>query len=400
MEKVTIVGGGVGGLALGVALAEVGIETEVHESGDERRQRTAGAFLNLAPNGMRALDALGLAGRVTALGSPSSGIELINAAGRVISWVDATQERDQFGFQNMMIRRADLHGVLLDVAQDRGVTLHWRRQLSGIAGTDKQITLRFTDGTSAPAATVIGADGVRSKVRRHVLCGADPGPSYLGLVDVAGFCRHAPAEIVQGPQRMVFGQRAFFAYYATPVGEIWWFANIPHRHPPTPAELDRYTSGGWRDLLLDGFAADPPVVTQILRGSDAPVGAWPITDLPTLTTWHTDRFCLLGDAAHASSPSAGQGASLALEDALVLATLISEHGAGRQAFATFEQQRRARARVAVRTARRNTSSKAAGPVAARIRDLIMPTLIHLGAKQTASFMRWEPPALTAADPRA
>ena len=399
MEKVAIVGGGVGGLGLAVALAQLGIEAHVYESSSEVRQRSSGAFLNLAPNGMRALDAIGLAAAVAASGSPSAGTELLNASGRVISWIDAGHERERLGFQNTMIRRADLHRILLDAAHERGVTVHWQRRVAGLAETGPQVTLRFDDGTSARVDAVVGADGLRSAVRQHVLAGADPGPSYLGLVDVAGFCGQAPAGIVQGPQRMVFGRHGFFGYYATPRGEVWWFANIPHRQPPAAAELDRYTGGGWRDRLLDVFAGDPPVVTEILRASDDPVGAWPITDLPTLRTWHTGRVCLLGDAAHASSPSAGQGASLALEDALVLAALISEHAAGQRAFASFERQRRDRTRLAVRAARRNTSSKAAGPVAARIRDRIMPTLIRFGAKQTATFLQWEPPTLVAQRPR-
>jgi len=394
-EEVAIVGGGVGGLALAVSLAQSGIGSEVYDGSDEARHRTAGAFLNLAPNGMRALDAIGLADAVAASGSSSTGIEFLSSNGRTIARLDAEHERQEFGFQNTMIRRADLHGILLDAAQENGVAIGWQRRLTGIAETDAQVTMQFDDGTSKPARTVIGADGVRSAVRRHVLGADAPDPNYLGLIDVAGFSRSIPSGVVRGPQRMVFGRHGFFAYYATPAGETWWFANIPHRRSPTPADLGRYTGDGWRPRLLDLFDDDVPIITAVVAGSDDPVGAWPITDLPTLSTWHTPRACLIGDAAHASSSSAGQGASLAIEDAVVLAALIAEHGAGQRAFASLEHQRKERAGLAVRTARRNTSSKAAGPIAARIRDLILPRLLRSGAEQAASFMHWEPPTRVA-----
>ncbi len=390
-QEVTIIGGGIGGLALAVSLAQSGIESEVYEGSDEARQRTTGAFLNLAPNGMRALDYIGVAEAVETAGSPSSGIEFLSSDGRSISRLDASHERQEFGFSNTMIRRADLHGILLDAASAHAVTIEWQRRVSTITETDTRVTMQFDDRTTQSAETVIGADGVRSAVRQHVLGEKAPDPNYLGLIDVAGFCRSVPAGIVQGPQRMVFGRHGFFAYYATPTGEIWWFANIPHRGPPTPTDVGRYTGDSWRKVLLDLFADDVPIIGEILAGSDDPVGAWPITDLATLPTWHTPRVCLIGDAAHASSPSAGQGASLAIEDAVVLAALIAKHGPGQQAFASLEQQRQERTRLAVRTARRNTSSKAAGPITARIRDLILPRLLRSGAKQTASFMHWEPP---------
>lgn len=117
--------------------------------------------------------------------------------------------------------------------------------------------------------------------------------------------------------------------------------DLPHREPPSQAELESYRDNRWRRRLLEVFVHDGGVVGAILAASDDPVGAWPIADLPTLRTWHTRNVCLLGDAAHASSPSAGQGASLALEDAVVLAALIRDHGATQRAFAAFEQQRRA-----------------------------------------------------------
>jgi 2-polyprenyl-6-methoxyphenol hydroxylase-like FAD-dependent oxidoreductase len=116
---------------------------------------------------------------------------------------------------------------------------------------------------------------------------------------------------------------------------------------------------------------------------------YPINDLPPLATWHTQRVVLLGDAAHAVAPHAGQGASMALEDAVVLAACLEDSTKPSAAFKRFEFLRKDRTRTVMEVARRNGARKlASGPISIFLRDLLLPFVLPLGARQArriASF---------------
>ena len=387
-----VAGAGIGGLALGIALSRVGIESEIHESWPEPTPG-AGAFLNLSPNGLKALQAIGVANSAADAGFPSTGIEFYNHRGRQIGQLDSSEEAAKYGATNIMIRRADLHRILLEKAQSAGVTITWGHRLEAVEETHDQVQAGFVDGDLAKGSVLIGADGVHSRARSHVV-GDDIHPTYLGLVDVAGFSPAAPWGIAAGPQRMVFDRHSFFCYYIAPSGETWWFCNLPHASQPERDELQATTAEQWRSRLLGLHADDPPEIVQILKASAAPVGAWPLTDLATIPTWHTSRVCLVGDAAHATSPSAGQGASLALEDAVVLAYQMATNGEDTQAFAAFESQRRPRVESLIQMARRNSNTKSPGPIAGLFRDLLLPVFLRVGANAIGKqAYTYEPPTL-------
>jgi 2-polyprenyl-6-methoxyphenol hydroxylase-like FAD-dependent oxidoreductase len=387
-----IAGAGIGGLALGRALSRVGIEAEVHESWPEATPG-AGAFLNLSPNGMKALRAIGAADSVANTGTPSTGIEFYNYRGRQIGKLDSSEEATKYGATNIMIRRADLHQILLETAQSAGVTITWGHRLEAVEETPDRVQVAFAGGDVATGSVLIGADGVHSQTRSHV-AGDAIQPKYLGLVDVAGFSPVPPPGITPGPQRMVFGRHAFFSYYIAPSGETWWFCNLPQASQPGRDDLRATAAEQWRSRLLDLHADDPSQIAQILKDSAPPVGAWPLTDLASIPKWHTKRVCLVGDAAHATSPSAGQGASLALEDAVVLAHQMAAHGDKRQAFAAFETQRRPRVESLIQLARRNSNTKTPGPIAGLFRDLLLPVFLRIGANAIGKqAYTYQPPTL-------
>lgn len=387
-----IAGAGIGGLALGIALSRVGIEAEVHESWYEATPG-AGAFLNLAPNGMKALRAIGVADPVADVGTPSTGIEFYNHRGRQIGQLDSSEEATKYGATNMMVRRADLHRILLEHAESAGVSITWGHRLEAIAETPLDVTAVFADGDSATGSVLIGADGVHSQTRSHVI-GDDIHPQYVGLVDVAGFSPVPPQGSIPGPQRMFFGRHAFFTHYIAPSGETWWFSNVPQTPQPDRDDLKATSVEQWRSRLLDLHADDPPEIVQILKDSAPPVGAWPLTELATIPTWHTERVLLIGDAAHATSPSAGQGASLALEDAVVLAYQMAEQTEDQQAFTVFETQRRPRVESLIQLARRNSNTKTPGPLAGLFRDFLLPVFLPIGAKAIGKqAYTYQPPTL-------
>jgi 2-polyprenyl-6-methoxyphenol hydroxylase-like FAD-dependent oxidoreductase len=127
-------------------------------------------------------------------------------------------------------------------------------------------------------------------------------------------------------------------------------------------------------------------MADIINATEHVLTPWNTYDFPTVPTWYNDRMVIIGDAAHATSPSAGQGASMAIEDAVVLGKCLRDIPGTRDAFAAFEGLRRERVERIVRQGRRNGSGKAPGPAGAFIRDLLMPVIMRQVAKRDA--MAW------------
>ncbi|HMI94210.1 MAG TPA: FAD-dependent monooxygenase, partial [Polyangiales bacterium] len=287
-------------------------------------------------------------------------------------------DRQRFGAPLTMIRRGALHAVLAEEAQRRGVELSWGKRLAALDHSDpSRVVARFADGSEAEADVLFGADGLRSTVRALILPQA-PAPEPSGLLDFGGFARCAQLPFPAGVNAMVFGRRAFFGAFTTPAGETWWFHNGPSSGPNDPHV--QLPQAEIRARLLDLHREDPTWIGEIIAATPQVLGAWPIYELPTLPRWSDGRVCLIGDAAHAMSPSAGQGASLAMEDAMVVAQCLRDLDDPVHAFRVYEQRRRARVTAIFEHARRNGSGKAvAGPVAEWFRDRLLPIFLRLGA---------------------
>ncbi|MFD0520289.1 FAD-dependent oxidoreductase [Paractinoplanes durhamensis] len=129
----------------------------------------------------------------------------------------------------------------------------------------------------------------------------------------------------------------------------------------------------WRAHLIELFAEDALPAAAIIRATDVAIGPWNTDDLRRVPVWHSGRVVLTGDAAHAVAPSAGQGASMAIEDAVVLGRCLAEGGT----LADYERIRRPRVERVVAAGRRNGSGKTAGPVGAAIRDAMLPTMMKM-----------------------
>ncbi len=180
---------------------------------------------------------------------------------------------------------------------------------------------------------------------------------------------------------MVFGKRAFFGYLVSPSGEIWWFANPPRADEPTREELAATTTEQWKRHLVELFSGDRTPATEIV---DSTTGELPGTgqyDMPSVPTWHRGPMIIIGDAAHAAAPSSGQGASMAIEDAVVLARCLRDLPDTGQAFAAYERLRRERVERVVAQGAKTSNNKAPGPVARVLRDLMLPIILkRVGGK--------------------
>ena len=237
------------------------------------------------------------------------------------------------------------------------------------------VRAHFADGTTAEGDVLVGADGIRSVTRAQIDPEA-PRPRYVGFLNTAGYARGLDLELEPGVNHLVFGKRCFFGYVGHPDGEVWWFANPPRREEPDPAELAAVPADEWRGQLRQLFRDDDVPALAAIDHTERISTGWVTYDMPSVPTWHRGRMVLLGDAAHAVSPSAGQGASMAIEDAAVLGRCLRDLPDPVAAFHAFEAIRRPRVERIVAQGRRNGSGKTAGPVARVLRDAMMPVAMR------------------------
>ncbi|HEY0733339.1 MAG TPA: FAD-dependent monooxygenase [Herpetosiphonaceae bacterium] len=379
-KKALIIGGGIAGPVAAIALKRAGIDAEVYEARSESMDHS-GAFLNLAPNGVNALKTLGLAERLAADGFPSEAILFFNGRGKQVGKLDSTAEEQRYGASNLMLKRGLLHKALREAAQTEDVRLHFGKRLVDVTLTDASgVIAHFEDGSIVHGDLLIGCDGLHSRTRQILLPSA-PQPAYTGLIDCGGF-GHCSA-VAPGTQHMIFGRRAFFGYIASADGEVYWFSNVAQAKEPTRDELRSIRDDEWKDRLLALHKDDPAPVAEIIRSTRGSLGKWPVYDIPFLPTWHRGPICLIGDAAHATSPHIGQGASLALEDAIVLAQCLRDIPGTEQAFAAFQQRRKERVETLIKQARRMGSRKTPSPLAGWFRDLLLPVFLKGSTSQLA-----------------
>jgi 2-polyprenyl-6-methoxyphenol hydroxylase-like FAD-dependent oxidoreductase len=283
------------------------------------------------------------------------------------------------------ISRTDLYQGVHDEARRRGIRIEHGKRLVDAQPTADGVRAVFADGSQATGDLLIGCDGVHSTVRR-IIDPTAPPPTYAGLINLGGHLSGVRVDSEPGVYHMIFGKRAFFGYVVTPNGEVWWFANVPQSNEPARGELANIDTAEWHRRLADLFAPDLGPAAGLISATTHELIASPIHAIPHLPTWHNGRMIVIGDAAHAPSPSSGQGASLAIEDAVVLAKCLRDARSAEQAFTSYEAQRRSRVEKIIKNAARINSSKAAGAVARVFRDAMLPFILKLAAnsKQT----RW------------
>jgi 2-polyprenyl-6-methoxyphenol hydroxylase-like FAD-dependent oxidoreductase len=330
---VIIAGAGIAGTALALALHEAGIQVTVREA-HPQSSADAGAFLTLAENGMRALTQLGADGPVTAASAPLRRMRVSSA--------DATQlataplgEPGGPGYR--YLTRARLCAVLQHEVQARGIEIRRGERLVGFEPDPSGVTAVFADGSRARGDVLVGADGLRSTVRGLLDPAAAP-PRYVGQRVFYGYSSDPGIAGEPGTLEFVRGAAAF-GYIVTGQAGTWWFARV------TAEELGRdriaaRPTDDWKDQLT-ALLRDDPGLLAIVRGTER-VLVTDAYDLANVRTWHRDRTIVIGDAAHAASPATGQGASMALEDAVALAGALRDEADPAAAFAVYEELRRER----------------------------------------------------------
>jgi len=380
-----VIGGGVAGPVLAMALHKAGITATVHEARTDPDE-DLGSFLTLQVNGIAALRAIDAGSALDGIGFPTSSITFRSGTGKVLGAI-GTGDPLPDGTVGITLARADLHRVLRGEAERRGITVTYGKRLMDVRESADGVTALFADGSTASADILVGADGIRSRVRTLIDPDA-PAARYVPVLNLGGFARVPDNDVPPGQYEMVFGKRAFYGQAVAPDGTTWWFANPPRHTEPAPGELAATSTEEWRALLMALFADDRTSAARVVAATPGELRCWATYDLPSVPHWHRGRLVLVGDAAHATSPSSGQGASMAIEDAVVLARCLRDHPDPESAFAAYVDMRRDRVERVVAFGARYSNQKAAGPIGRVLRDLVLPIILRRTAGSNSASPTW------------
>ena len=322
--SIAVVGAGIGGVAAALALRLRGAEVTVHERAAGLGE--VGAGLQVGPNGVKVLDALGVGKAIREIGQRPDALQLANMQGRALMRMPLGAVAEaRWGAPYLHIHRADLLACLTKAAEQAGVSF-------ALGST-------VTASVELDADLVIGADGIRSTLRGE-LSRADK-VSFTGQVAYRGLVPITDLEGWDMPQEtiLLLGPRRHAVLYRLRQGSLLNIVAVEERAD--------WREEGWSqpadmEELRSAFAGFPDVLTKALAAMDQGF-VWGLFGHNPLDRWHTDRLALLGDAAHPMLPFLAQGAVMALEDAWCLAHELDAQDTMSAALARYQSKRHTRA---------------------------------------------------------
>jgi salicylate hydroxylase len=373
--RAVVVGGGVAGSASAIALARIGADVTVYEAYPDPAGPT-GSYVSLAVNGLRALDALGCLEAVQQAGFPVARQLMWSGRGRLLG--DAARgRRPEDSMHSVTLMRADLVTALHTEALRAGARIVTDQRLTGPA-----------DSRTADADLVVGADGIWSATRQQ-LDPAAPEPRYAGIYYVSGTSEQSRIRVPVSRRgfNWIFARHGVFIYLPAPDGSVWWTAQVAATVPP--ADITSVSTAE-----LAGLFRTEDQAAAVLQAASGIRAANIGHVLAPVTRRHSGTTVLIGDAAH--PVGAGQGASIAMEDAIVLAQQLAAADTVTAGLAAFDVARQPRAGKLAKIETANRDAKVAGPVATRMRELIMPHVFNrFYEKATGWLYDFEPGQLPA-----
>ncbi|KAG5301912.1 kynurenine 3-monooxygenase [Histoplasma ohiense] len=326
-QHVAIVGGGLSGLSLALALHKVHIPCTVYEGRDESYE--AGGGITLSPNALRILDKLDVFARVRDKGFHFDTLAFSDGDG-VIKDLYYFGSEKLYGYRGFRIMRHLLINEMKLMLRENGTQIHFNKQFSKvIRDSQDEVVIEFADGSVETSAIVIGADGIHSTVRNHIV--PDVKPVYSGMMAISSVCPRSSLRIPENfylPAH-ILSKAGAFLMVPQEIDGSQLLIGSQRRFPEKDKDgWDALAADkqGLLDMLRENQGDWPDIVQSALE--NAPVenmGIWPFYGIPKFSKWasSTDRVIVLGDAAHAIPPTAGQGVNQAFEDVNMLALLLS-----------------------------------------------------------------------------
>lgn len=352
--SVAVIGGGIGGLATALALRLRGADVTVLEQAPSIRE--VGAGLQISPNGVAVLQALGVAQAVREAATEGRATLLRDgASGRKV----ATIAQNLRAHPYLFVHRADLQRILADAARDAGVKIRLLQHIDKVAPSDRGCRLTNSQGARHNAALAIGADGVHS-VARAVLNGAQ-SPFFTGqvawraTVKLTGGGAEPVSTVYMGPGRHL-------VTYPLRGGTLMNIVAVEERPAWTAESWSQTDDAANLRAAFSGFCGD---VQALLARVERP-GIWGLFRHDVAANWAGNGLALVGDAAHPTLPFLAQGANMALEDAWCLAACLGGYDTTAAALSAYEAARRPRTARIVAAANRNARRFHLSPLPLRL----------------------------------
>lgn len=342
--KAIIIGAGMGGMSAAIALQQIGVDTEVYERVTENKP--VGAAISVWSNGVKCLNYLGLEAETARLGGMVETMSYLDGnTGETMCRFSMQPLIDEVGQRPYPIARAELQLMLMRAyGMDR---INFGMAMVSVADGPDQATATFTDGTTASADVIIGADGASSLTREYVL-GGPVQRRYAGYVNFNGLVDTDDAIGPATEWTTYVGDGKRVSVMPVADGRFYFFFDVVQ-----PEGLE-YEKGTARDVLRAEFLDWAPGVHTLIDKLDPmTTNRVEILDLDPFHTWVKGRVAVLGDAAHNTTPDIGQGGCSAMEDAVALQWAFRDHpGEVHAALLAYQQARSERAADLVLRARK------------------------------------------------
>jgi salicylate hydroxylase len=331
IQNVAIVGAGLGGCSVAIALNRQGVNAQVYEKA--RELRPIGAGLSLFPNGLKALDKItaGITELLKDLGSQAQKVNIRKSNGELIAQNSLTlMEKYQQPMLN--IRWSCLQETLFATLSPDVV--HLNHRCIGFDQTDNDVKISFDNGKTVVADFLIGADGINSIIRQQLI--GDGSPHYAGRLSWRAVIPYQHEQLSPNEVTIMTGTEGkIFTLIDVGNGYIFWSAGML-----STENIMSESAATAKERLLEIYAGWSNPVEAIVEATPAnDIIERPIYDRPTLNSWSNGRVTLLGDAAHPMVPSLGQGANTAFEDAWELSQFLIHQPTIEAALRSYEKSR-------------------------------------------------------------
>ncbi|MFP3831497.1 FAD-dependent monooxygenase [Chryseobacterium sp. SIMBA_028] len=333
MNSISIIGAGIGGLTLGNILKQHQYDFTLYESAPAIKP--VGAGIMMAVNAMQVFDQLGLKEKIENAGNKIHRITLSNESMKPFSKTEILELEKKYNSCNVAIHRAELQRILAENLDPAAIRLN--HSLKAIEKKENYI-LEFDNGTRVESTIVFGADGIKSPIRNQILKTGTIRSSgqkcWRGLVDFELPEKHHHEAFE------MWGKGKRFGFVKISEKKIYWYACINER------SFGRYLE------LTDIFKEYHSLVLKLIEATAKEnIICNEISDLTPIPKWYSENLCLIGDAAHATTPNMGQGACQAIEDAYIIGKLLENNQDFNSVFEEFQKIRRKKVDYIVSTSR-------------------------------------------------
>lgn len=330
---IDIIGAGIGGITTAIALEKKGIKCRIFEQTETIKP--VGAGIILANNAMQVYKKLGLKNTIEAYGNPISSVNITKDNLGIISSMDLSYFEKIHDVKNIAIHRGALQKILLD--QLKETEIHLNHKLKNVVKKEGGHSLHFSNGTIENSFKLIGADGLNSMVRKELFKNNSIRKAnqicWRGITDY-----NLPKEY-KNKLNEAWGNSGRFGFVPLTKNKVYWYAL---------KTLQKSKENYSVNQIEEYYKNYNPLIKEIITSTPKEnIHTAEIEDLKPMYKWHNQNVCLIGDAAHATTPNMGQGACQAIEDAYVLSECLSKYNCN-DAFREFQNIRITKAHKVVK----------------------------------------------------